>query len=69
MGEVKHKIKYTEVSMICDDCGDGHMIYRSRTKGKKPKFIHECDNCGSIGIYDVVYPYIVNKHGERLHIK
>lgn len=69
MAEVKHKIKYTEVSMICDDCGDGHMIYRSRTKGKKPKFIHECDNCGSIGIYDVIYPYIIDAHGERHHVE
>ena len=56
MGEIR--IDYTEVDMVCNVCGDGRMRPTATVlKEYPPKYIHMCDNCGSFGVYDKIYPY------------
>lgn len=65
--EVKEKVKYIEVDMVCDSCGDGRMRPTATVlKEYPPKYIHECDNCGSTGIYKVRYPYKANEKRKRI---
>lgn len=59
MPEIRTKVAYVEVDMICDRCGVGRM----RLKVTKPILVdkihvHECNNCGYIENYSVRYPYI-----------
>lgn len=67
MGEIRKKVKYIEIDMVCDYCGDGNMRpIGTVLKGKPPRYVHECDNCGSSGIYEVRYPCIEERHEKVL---
>lgn len=65
--EIREKVRFTEVDMVCNTCGDGRMRPTATVlRGHPPKYIHECDNCGATEIYDVRYPYIIDEKRKRI---
>lgn len=70
MSEIRTKVKYIKVDMVCNYCGDGYMRpIGTVLKENPPKYVHECDNCGNKGIYEVRYPYKEDKHEKRLELQ
>ena len=66
MAERRTDVKLVYVEMICDDCGDGHMIYTGNDSHKKKwQYEHCCDNCLSTGYYDEKYPRYEESNEEN----
>jgi DNA-directed RNA polymerase subunit RPC12/RpoP len=60
MPEIESEVKTIQVDYICDECGDGFMIFTgSQGMSNPPYNYHRCDKCGfEIGFYGVIYPGI-----------
>ena len=66
MAEIRYEVQMIRVDMVCDWCGDGFMRPTTTVlKEYPPKYVHECDKCGKIGVFDERYPYTIDKFSNE----